>query len=112
MKKLFENPDRGFKMDFDHKSAMNELEQKARDIFRRLDKQIEILEAIESSVDSKLAAFERLMQMSDSMNCSTGGVNRRIEVMALSHKGLHLEEIASVLGMQCGEVELILNLNL
>jgi transcriptional regulator len=39
-------------------------------------------------------------------------MNRQQEVLALRERGLRNDEIAEVLGMQAGEVELILDLNL
>ncbi|MBF0405128.1 MAG: hypothetical protein HQL00_14310 [Nitrospirae bacterium] len=86
-------------------------EKVAGTLFRRLEKSIKILEAIEASVDSKIAHFERLIQMADSVNYTDCGQNRRYEVLALTGKGLGIDEIASVLGVQHGEIELILNLN-
>ncbi|MBF0536814.1 MAG: hypothetical protein HQL03_01020 [Nitrospirae bacterium] len=87
------------------------LQHTASVIFKKLEKQIEILEAIEASVDAKLVNFERLLHMADSIHHPQGPVNRQHEVMALTYRGLKVDEIADVLGMQRGEVELILNLN-
>lgn len=86
-------------------------EKVAAGLFKRLEKSIKILEAIEASVDEKVAQFERLIQIVDSVNYSDCGQNRRYEVLALTGKGLGIDEIANVLGVQHGEIELILNLN-
>ncbi|MBF0488381.1 MAG: hypothetical protein HQK98_09495 [Nitrospirae bacterium] len=86
-------------------------EKAAGVIFRRLEKSIQILEAIEASVDAKVAHFERLLQMADAVSYTDCGQNRRYEVLALTGKGLGINEIANVLGIQHGEIELILNLN-
>ncbi|MCG6552315.1 MAG: hypothetical protein L7F77_08305 [Candidatus Magnetominusculus sp. LBB02] len=86
-------------------------EKVAGAMFRRLEKSVEILEAIEASVDAKIAHFERLLQNADAVTYSDNGQNRRYEVLALTGKGLGIEEISNILGIQHGEIELILNLN-
>ncbi|MBF0339165.1 MAG: hypothetical protein HQL05_15200 [Nitrospirae bacterium] len=113
MKKLFEAKGKGKAVEKkeDTKNDIAILENTANVIFKKLEKQIEILEAIEASVDAKLVNFERLLHMADSVNHPQGAVNRQHEVMALTYRGLDMDEIADVLGMQRGEVELILNLN-
>ncbi|MBF0320562.1 MAG: hypothetical protein HQL01_12245 [Nitrospirae bacterium] len=87
------------------------LEKSASVIFKRLDKSVKILEAIEASVDAKITHLERLLQMADAVSSSDCGQNRRFEVLALRAKGLGIDEIATILGIQHGEIELILNLN-
>ncbi|MBF0343032.1 MAG: hypothetical protein HQL06_02260 [Nitrospirae bacterium] len=112
MKKLFDSKSKGKAIEKEEtKDDVAILEHTANAIFKKLEKQIEILEAIEASVDAKLATFERLLHMADSINHPTGAVNRQHEVMALTQRGLTVDEVADVLGMQRGEVELILNLN-
>ncbi len=97
---------------YDMSLEFENFKRTAAKVFKKLDRQIEILEAIESSVEEKLVAFERLLHMADSVNVSgASGSNRRHEVLALVDRGLSIDEISQVLGMLRGEVELILNLN-
>ncbi|KJR43591.1 hypothetical protein MCHI_000493 [Candidatus Magnetoovum chiemensis] len=96
----------------DVRTELENFQRTAQIIFKKLERQIEILEAIEASVEEKLITFERLLQMADTTNLPSGGSdNRRREVLALKERGLQVIEIAEILGMRTGEVELILNLN-
>jgi DNA-binding NarL/FixJ family response regulator len=93
--------------------CLNEFLKTANVISERLRKQIEVLEAIEASVDKKLDTFERLVNTANTLH--TGGergfLDRRREVVALTERGFDTNEIADVLGINGGEVELILNLH-
>jgi len=92
--------------------CLTEFEKTANVIFERLRKQIEVLEAIEASVDKKLDTFERLVNTANALNSGgERGVDRRREVIALTERGFDTNEIADVLGLNGGEVELILNLH-
>lgn len=81
-------------------------------IFKKLEAKIKVLEAMESTVDKKMASLERLIHRAEALNAPGTGMNRQQEVLALRERGLRNDEIAEVLGMQAGEVELILDLNL
>jgi transcriptional regulator len=50
------------------------------------------------------------MQMSDCISSQSNDTNRRYEVVALARRGLKIDEIANILGITQGEVDLILNL--
>jgi hypothetical protein len=65
---------------------------------------------MESSIDKKIAAFESLIQQADSIKTSGEVRNRPHEIMALYGKGMKAEDIAAVLVMPVGEVQLILEL--
>lgn len=80
-------------------------------IFKRLEKKIEVLEAIEASVDEKIARLERLIHRAEAIKPVAGGLNREHEIMALKHRGLKIDEIADIIDMPVGEIELVLNLN-
>lgn len=80
-------------------------------IFKRLEKKIEVLEAIEASVDEKIARLERLIHRAEAIRPVSGGLNREHEIMALKQRGLKIDEIADIIDMPVGEIELVLNLN-
>jgi hypothetical protein len=63
-------------------------------------------------VDKKLDTFERLIDTAGALNCGGEKVlDRKSDVVALTERGFDTNEIADVLGMHGGEVELILNLH-
>lgn len=88
-----------------------EVNEVANLIFKRLERKIEILEAIEASVDSKIALLEKLLHQAEALKLPTDKINRSHEILSLRDKGLKIDEIASVLDMPLGEVDLILNLS-
>lgn len=80
-------------------------------IFKKLEAKIKVLEAMESSIDRKMASLERLIQRAEAMHAPGAGMNRQHEILALKERGLGTGEIAEILDMHVGEVELILELN-
>ncbi|MEO5357737.1 MAG: helix-turn-helix domain-containing protein [Nitrospirae bacterium YQR-1] len=94
----------------DIRAEMVRFEKLIDSAFKRLNRQVEILEAIEASVELKIANLERLMQMNDCISSQSNDGNRRYEVIALARRGLKIDEIADILGITKGEVDLILNL--
>ncbi|MBF0541192.1 MAG: hypothetical protein HQK91_07055 [Nitrospirae bacterium] len=88
-----------------------DFERAADKVLKKLEKKIEILEAIESSVDKKLAAFERLIHLAENIKTPGTTNSPRYEIVALNRRGLEAEEIAGILDIPRGEIELILNLN-
>lgn len=80
-------------------------------IFRRLEKKIEVLEAIEASVDEKVALLEKLINRVEAIKFPSDISNREFEIIQLSAKGLKIDEIARILDIPAGEVDLILNLS-
>ncbi len=91
-------------------SELKNMKKAAHTILDKIERKIEILEAIETSVDEKLATFERLMSLSESTPTHSRNMNRYHEVYSLVHRGMKVDEISSVLNMPKGEVELMLNL--
>ena len=79
-------------------------------IFKRLNRKIEVLEAIEASVDEKLKALEKLIQKAESCKTSLSKLDRHSEILSLGRRGMKSREIADNLDIPVGEVELILNL--
>lgn len=81
-------------------------------IVRKIERKIEVLEAIESSVDEKIMTLQRLVDRIEMLKDSALPVDREREVLKLNERGLKIDEIADILDMPRGEVELILNLHL
>jgi ArsR family metal-binding transcriptional regulator len=81
-------------------------------IFKRLEKKIRVIEALEASVDNKISALERLVQRAEAINTPGGGLTRQHEIIALQQKGLDTMAISEVLDMPQGEVALILDLHM
>jgi DNA-binding NarL/FixJ family response regulator len=88
-----------------------EIKEVADIIFNRLEKKIAVLEAIEASVDEKITDLEKLIQRVEAIKTPSEGTNRQHEITSLRQKGLKIDEIATILDMPRGEVELILNLS-
>jgi hypothetical protein len=80
-------------------------------IFERIEKKIEVLKDLEASVDEKIAALKRLGQEEGSLKPPLETFDRHHAVITLKQRGLKSEEIAGILSVPLGEVELILNLN-
>jgi len=79
-------------------------------ILKNLEKKIEILEAIEASIDEKMATFERILNRAESLETPSDSISRQHEILNLNRRKLRADEIASILNIPEGEVELILNL--
>ena len=80
-------------------------------LFERIEKKIEVLKALESSVDEKIVALKKLGQDAVSIEKPSAGIDHKLEVLSLKKKGLGIQEISGILGIPIGEVELILNLH-
>jgi len=88
-----------------------EIKEISDKIFERIEKKIEVLKVLEASVDEKIAALKKLGQDEGSHGTTSGNFNRQTEVLLLEQRGMNIDDIASILSMPRGEVELILNLN-
>ncbi|NTW59999.1 MAG: hypothetical protein HGA43_12635 [Nitrospirae bacterium] len=88
-----------------------EIRQISDVVIRKLENKLEMLKAMESSIDKKIAAFESLIQQAEAIKSSGEVRNRPHEIMALYKKGLKAEDIAAVLAMPVGEVQLIVELH-
>jgi hypothetical protein len=87
-----------------------EIRQISDIVIKKLEKKIELLQAMESSIDKKIAAFENLIQQAETLKTGGDVRNRPREIMTLYKKGMKTEDIAAVLAMPVGEVQLILEL--
>lgn len=80
-------------------------------LIERLEEKINTLKELELSVDKKIAIIERLLQRADSIKIpSLARTDRYEEILYLKNKGFKIEEIAKLLDIPAGEVELFLNL--
>lgn len=77
-------------------------------LFERLERKIKVLEALDQTVDKKIAYLERLLERSPGPRVSDAGAARQREIVTLARRGMKPSEIAEILGMAIGEVELIL----
>lgn len=89
---------------------LSEIKEISEMIFERIDKKIAELKAIESSIDEKATKLEILIQRAESIKPIPEGRDRRHEIFALKQRGLKIDEIAEILDIPSGEVELIINL--
>lgn len=80
-------------------------------IVKKIERKIEVLEAIESSVDEKILTLQRLIDRLEILKDSAISIDREKEVVRLLEKGLRINEIAETLDLPVGEVELILRLH-
>jgi hypothetical protein len=88
-----------------------EIKEISDKLFDRIEKKIEVLKALEASVDEKIVALKKLGQEGGAVETPSSGIDHKHAVISLKNKGLGVEEIAGTLGIPIGEVELILNLN-
>lgn len=80
-------------------------------LIERFEEKINTLKELELSVDKKIAILEKLLQRADSIKIpSLTRTDRYEEILYLKNKGLKIEEIAKLLDIPAGEVELFLNL--
>ncbi len=102
------------KMQFKKSSSVNylgseEMKKTVKTILMKIEKRIEIMEAIETSVDEKLAIFERLMNMFETHKIPANLISSNNEICNLTRKGLRADDIADILNIPKGEVELVVN---
>ncbi len=77
-----------------------------------LENNLQSKEKIPGSIEKKISDFQRLNLQPEALIHQVGGSSRHQEIVALSRKALSSREIAEVLDMPLGEVELILDLSL
>jgi DNA-directed RNA polymerase specialized sigma24 family protein len=90
------------------KSALEQLILRAEE----LETRVRAGEGALSAADGKIATLNQFVERAELLRAPDGGMNRRQEIVALSRKGLPSREIAEVIDMPLGEVELILELDL
>lgn len=82
-----------------------------KELEQRIEEKLALLKALEAKADRKIEALEKLLYSSMALKPQAGRIDRGEEILALGEKGLDALEIAKILGVPAGEVELILNLN-
>ena len=87
-----------------------EIKEISDKLFEKIEKKIEVLRALDTSVDEKIIALRKLGQEGVTLETPSADVDNRPTVISLKKKGLSIQEIAGILHMPVGEVELILNL--
>ncbi|MBA4373164.1 MAG: hypothetical protein C0402_09930 [Thermodesulfovibrio sp.] len=85
-------------------------------LITRLESRLKVLESAEKRVDEKLEKLERLIEKAELLQKSAGDAPARSHetkalVQNLVQQGLKVDEIARVLNIPKGEIELILSLN-
>jgi hypothetical protein len=88
---------------------LSEVKEIADLIFKRLEEKINVLEAMEASIDKKTERLEKLIQRVETIKAPAVGIERQHEIIALEQRGMKICEIADILDMPAGEVELIFN---
>jgi hypothetical protein len=116
--KCLENP---WKIQKNFTREVMELNDIAEKIFMRIDQKIKSLKAVEAKADEKIVLLDGLITKFKKMHHSSEpsevtepaaavGEGRQMEVRALFDKGFSGDQIARILDLPSGEVELILNL--
>ena len=112
LEKCIENP---WKIQKNFTREVMEINDIAEKIFIRIDQKIKALKAVEARADERIVLLDGLITRFKKMNNAgetpgAVGEGRQKEVQALSEKGFNAEQIARILDLPSGEVELILNL--
>jgi hypothetical protein len=112
LEKCLENP---WKIQKNFTLEVMEINDISEKIVARIEQKIKALKTVEAQADEKIAILDGLLTKYKKMNfsnesLSTVGEGRQKEVQALSEKGFNSEQIARILDLPSGEVELILNL--
>jgi len=89
---------------------LSEIKDIADILFGRIEKKVEELKSIEGLVDEKIKLLNDLIKRAESLTSSFESSAHFREVLTLNEKGLKIDEIARILDVPAGEVELILNL--
>ena len=112
LEKCMENP---WKIQKNFNLEVMEINDIAEKLFIRIDQKIKELKTIEARADEKIVILDGLITKFKKLNLppgtlDMGGDGRRKEVLALSEKGFNSDQVARILNLPTGEVELILNL--
>ena len=112
LEKCIENP---WKIQKNFTMEVLEINDIAEKLFIRLDNKIKALKTVEAQADQKIAILDGLITKFKKMNLSKESLgvveeSRPKDVQTLAGKGFNPEQIARILDLPSGEVELILNL--
>ncbi len=91
---------------------LSEIEELSALLMSRIDERIKRLKEVEQRIDSKISALESLLVRAEAIEKELTKPldNRFSEVITLARKGVKIKEIAQLLDLPEGEVELILNM--
>ncbi len=91
---------------------LSEIEELSALLMSRIDERLKRLKEVESRIDEKLTALETMINRAEAIEKEHPDYleNRYREVVTLASKGLKIKEIAHILDLPEGEVELILGM--
>ncbi len=91
---------------------LSEIEELSALLMSRIDERIKRLKEVEERIDKKLSALESLILRVEALQkeMPEQAQNRYAEVLTLASRGAKVKEIARLLDIPEGEVELILNM--
>ncbi|MEW6184282.1 MAG: hypothetical protein AB1585_00925 [Thermodesulfobacteriota bacterium] len=112
VEKCLENP---WKLQKNFAREVLEINEIAEKLVERIDLKIKSLKAVEAQADHKIALLDGLITKLKKMNVSGEALEStaegsRKDVRSLAEKGFSSDQIARILDLPAGEVELILNL--
>ena len=112
LEKWLENP---WKVQKKFTLEVLEINNIAEKLFLRIDHRIKALKTVEVQADQKIAILDGLITKFKKLNFSSepieaGEDGQQKEVQSLAGKGFNSEQIARILNLPSGEVELMLNL--
>lgn len=89
-----------------------EISEIAEKLFGKLEARMKALAALEEKLDKKITLLEDLLQMAEKVRFSSQHLpdDHYLEITELADKGLKVDEIAGILDIPKGEIELILSL--
>ena len=90
---------------------LDEIEELSALLMKRIDDRVNALKEMEAVIDQKMKELRKLIQRAEEIteDHQVDFADYRIrEVMVLASRGLKVEEIASILDLPSGEIELIL----
>jgi DNA-directed RNA polymerase specialized sigma24 family protein len=90
---------------------LSEIREIADILFGRVQKMIEELKNLEAIAGERIETLKGLLERAECISSVSGASTRRREIVTLCKRGLKIDEIAHILDIPSGEVELILNLN-
>ncbi|MBI5634157.1 MAG: DUF2802 domain-containing protein [Nitrospirae bacterium] len=89
-----------------------EINEIAEKLFKKLDAKIKSAAVLEERLDNKISLLEELLLKAEKVRFSSQhpAEDRYPEITELADKGLKVDEIAGILDIPRGEIELILSL--
>lgn len=91
-----------------HAAAQNQIAQRTE----LLEQKMRGRDSMVSELDKKILALQQMLKRAEMIRMQGNGMNRQQEIVSLFEKGLASRDIAEVLDMPCGEVELVLDMNM